>query len=229
MQKIERRKERDLAELEALGATLEEKASLEMYYAKLIADEKDSIDEETNDKELERLLAKRDWERKEAKKEEELAQSVADAKVEIRANVSQLITQIAGKDSAVAKGVAVAQATISGYQGVQNAFTTASLSPITTVFPAYPFIQAGLAGAFSALQIKNILSSGKGGGSGPSGSGSGGGGSSSPSFNLVKGTGSNQISEGLQTQKQPLKAYVVSSDVSTGQEMDRRIVAGASL
>jgi len=50
-----------------------------------------------------------------------------------------------------------------------------------------------------------------------------------PSFNLVQGTGSNQIAQGLNNQQQPIQAYVVSSNVTTAQSLDRNIVAGASL
>ena len=41
-------------------------------------------------------------------------------------------------------------------EGVQNAYTTAQKSPITAVVPAYPYIQAGLAGAFGAIQIAKL-------------------------------------------------------------------------
>jgi hypothetical protein len=159
-----------------------------------------------------------------------LAQNVANAKVNIAGNTAALIGQLVEQDSALGKGVAVAQATISGFQGVQSAFTTASASPITTLFPAYPFIQAGLAGAFSAVQIKNILKVNPKTGAGASvGGSSGGGGAAAPSFNLVEGTGSNQIAEGLSTQDKPIKAFVVSSDVSTSQSLDRNIVENSSL
>jgi len=90
--------------------------------------------------------------------EKALDKSVANAKLGIAGQTFGLIAEIAGEGTEVAKAAAVAQATISGVQGVQNAFTTASASPITSVFPAYPFVQAGLAGAFSALQIGKIMS-----------------------------------------------------------------------
>lgn len=170
-----------------------------------------------------------------AKREEEerirLEQAVADAKVSITGQTLDLVGAIAKEGSAVGKGVAVAQATISGIEGVQNAFTTASKSPVTTVFPAYPFVQAGLAGAFSALQIRKILSTNpsKGGGtSSVSGSG-GGGGAQAPSFNLVQGTGTNQIAESISSQKEPIKAFVVSSEVTSGQSLDRNIIENASI
>jgi hypothetical protein len=164
-----------------------------------------------------------------AKKKEELEQAVADAKLNITQNTLALVGAIAKKGSAVGKAVAVAQATISGIEGVQNAFTTASASPVTTVFPAYPFVQAGLAGAFSAVQIAKILSVKEGGGGGGGAASGGGGGRNAPAFNLVQGTGSNQIAESLQSQKEPLKAYVVSSDMSSAQAVDRNIKETATI
>jgi len=128
--------------------------------------------------------------------------------------------------------LSIAQATISGIEGVQNAFTTASKSPITTLFPAYPYVQAGLAGAFSLLQIKKIAStdpSGKSGAGAGSSSAGGGQAPSAPSFNLVQGTGANQIAEGLAGQRQPIQAYVVSGAVTSAQQLERNIITGASI
>ena len=99
-----------------------------------------------------------------------LEKAVKDAKIGMAQDGLALVSQIAEEGSAIGKAAAVASATISGVEGVQNAFTTAQKSPITAVVPAYPFVQAGLAGAFSALQIQKILSGG------PAGGGGGGGG-----------------------------------------------------
>jgi len=166
-----------------------------------------------------------------AKKQEQLDKAVANAKVEIADQTLNLIAEVAGRGSKIGKAVAVAQATISGIEGVQNAFTTANKSPITAGFPAYPYIQAGLAGAFSALQIAKILSTDPSGkSSSPSSSSSGGGSApSAPSFNLVQGTGSNQIAEGLALERRPLQAYVVANNVTSAQALDRNIINDASI
>jgi hypothetical protein len=51
-----------------------------------------------------------------------------------------------------------------------------------------------------------------------------------PSFNVVGAAGQNQLAAAIAGQfQQPVKAYVVSSDVTTAQELDRRIVQGASI
>ena len=200
----------------------------ELSLSKLLADEKVRIDRQAQDS----IARYREEIREEdAAKAIALEESVKDAKANIANQTLSLLSEIAGKGSKVGKALAVAQTTLSGIEGVQNAFTTASKSPITTVFPAYPFIQAGLAGAFSALQVKKILSTDASGKSSISSGGGGGSTSapSAPSFNLVAGTGSNQIAEGLQGSQKPIEAYVVSSNVTTSQELDRKIIQGASL
>ena len=147
-----------------------------------------------------------------------------------------LIGEIAGRGSAIGKAMAVGQATISGIEGVQNAYSTAQKSPVTAVFPAYPFIQAGLAGAFSALQIQKILSTkadGKGGGTSPRVSGGGGGAAAvvpslPPSFNTVGASDTNQLADAIGGQA-PARAYVVSNDITTAQGLERNTIEGATI
>jgi hypothetical protein len=51
-----------------------------------------------------------------------------------------------------------------------------------------------------------------------------------PAFNIVGASGVNQLAEVVgQQATQPVKAFVVSKDVTTSQELDRNIVKGASL
>ena len=53
---------------------------------------------------------------------------------------------------------------------------------------------------------------------------------SAPSFNIVGASETNQLAEAIGGQaQQPVKAFVVSNDVSTAQELDRNIVKGASI
>lgn len=123
----------------------------------------------------------------------------------------------------IAKTLGIAQATISTIEGTQNAFTTASASPITTAFPAYPFIQAGIAAAAGIARIASIRAQQFNGGGGgnvpkPSGGGGGVGGGTTPapavdlSF-LNKGGNKSQ----------PLQAYVLATNVSTAQEAEQKI------
>jgi hypothetical protein len=86
--------------------------------------------------------------------------------------------ELAKKAFNVNKALQLATATINGIQAVQGAFATATASPITTVFPAYPFIQAGLAGVLAAANVAKIAASKFD--SGASGGGGGGGDVSAP-------------------------------------------------
>jgi len=54
--------------------------------------------------------------------------------------------------------------------------------------------------------------------------------SAAPTFNVVGASGTNQLAETIAgKQNSPLKAFVVSKEVSTAQEMDRNIVQSASI
>jgi|13_taG_2_1085334.scaffolds.fasta_scaffold23456_2 hypothetical protein len=169
---------------------------------------------------------------KAAKKQIELDKSVQMAKLGIAQNTMNLIGQIAGEGSKLGKAMAIGQATISGYEGVQNAFTTAQDSPITIGFPAYPFIQAGLAGAFAAANIAKIASTKPTGSSGTGGlkATASAPQPQSPSFNIVGQGAGSQIAAALgQQQQQPVQAYVVSQDITTAQSLENGIIQGATL
>tara|TARA_R110002126_G_scaffold281124_1_gene428808 strand:- start:159 stop:1619 length:1461 start_codon:yes stop_codon:yes gene_type:complete len=148
---------------------------------------------------------------KDAETELAIAKQLKDDKVALAQNGLSLIGQIAGEGTALARTAAVAQATISGIEGVQNAFTTASKSPITALNPAYPFIQAGLAGAFSALQIGKILSSGGGGTSSVASTPSAA--PSTPAPQMM--SGAFDISGGIQPEA--ARAYVVTDEMTNSQ------------
>ena len=210
IERLEQEQTEALAELDRLKATEEQKAAIKKYYANEIKDVKDKNAEE---------------EKKTS--QELLKQGLGDAKATF-----DMIGQLAGKDSKVGKAMAIASATISGVEGVMNAFSTAQKSPITAVLPAYPFIQAGLAGAVALKNIaaiKSIDPSGKGNtGSVPSTSG--GGAAIPPAFNVVGQSDTNQLADAIGGQSQrPSRTYVVSNDVTTSQELERNIIEGASI
>jgi hypothetical protein len=53
--------------------------------------------------------------------------------------------------------------------------------------------------------------------------------STAPQFNVVGTSGVNQIAQVVGQGQQPVKAYVVSSEVSSQQSLDRNKVMSASL
>ena len=204
-------KEKALLALEELNATEEEKANIIAYWDGKIQEGKD-VDAD-NEK-------KRD-------------EAVKNAKLGIAKNTMALIGMIAGEGSRIGKAMAIGQATINGYQGVQNAFTAANANiAATAAFPAYPFIQASLAGAFAAANIAKIASTSPSGSSGTSGlkSQAAAPQAQAPSFNIVGQGGTNQIASALGDQQQtPVQAYVVSQDITTAQSLENGIIQGATL
>jgi hypothetical protein len=209
IEKLALEEEKKISELDKLNASEEQKLEVYKYYAGL----------------------RTDLEEKENKKKADIEKLRKQQILNDASNTFNQIAQLAGKDSKVGKAMAIASATISGVQGVQNAYTTAQKSPITTFFPAYPVVQAALAGAVAAKNIaaiKSVDSSGKGGGSAPTTTS--GAASQPPSFNIVGATETSQLAEavGSQTQ-QPVQAYVVANDVTTAQSLENNIVEGATL
>jgi len=124
----------------------------------------------------------------------------------------------------------MANTVIGTYEAAQNAFTTAQKSPITAVNPAYPYIQAGLATAFGVAKLASIARTKFDSSSQPSPDSDSGGAPSAmiPQFNVVGASGTNVIAQSLQ-QQGPVRAYVVGSDVTSQQELDRRRINNTSL
>jgi len=144
------------------------------------------------------------------------------------------LTSILGEESAAGKAAAIANATISTYQSATDSYK--SLSGIPIIGPALGFAAAGAAIVSGIANVKKIAStkvpnSGGGGGSAPSISGSTASAPSiPPAFNVVGASNTNQLADAIGGQaQQPVKAYVVSNDVTTAQSMDRNIVSGASI
>ena len=151
-------------------------------------------------------------------------QDAEQAKLAIANQVGEAIIAIAGEGSAIGKAVAVAMATMNTYEAVTAALGAKPYGP-------WNIAQAAAVGAMGFVQVKNILKTEV---PSPAG-GSGAGAATAPSiqppdFNIVGQSASNQLAAAVQGQfNQPVKAYVVSKDVSTAQEMDRNIVSTASL
>ncbi len=201
----------------------------------LLQEDKKERDEETKEKEdadfIERMRKKAEESKADAKfalekikLEENKNQFIAQGLV----STSNLIATVAGKDSKVGKAAATASAIISGIGAVQNTFKSASDSPVTTFFPPYPFIQAGIAAAFTAKQVQAINSTDSTGKSGGSASITSRG--QAPAINVVGQSPINQLAETIgQQDKKPVKAFVVSDDITTQQNLDRKINENASL
>ena len=151
--------------------------------------------------------------------------------------INDLADLFAGKDEEsqrkafnVKKAAGIAQATIDTYQAAAGAYKSQMTIP-TPDAPVRAAIAAAFAVASGLARVKAIASTKfEGGGA----TGSGGGGSTPPAaastpanFNIVGNSGTNQLLEGLNAS--PMKAYVVSGDVTSAQSLDRNKRQTASL
>ena len=133
----------------------------------------------------------------------------------------------AEKNFKVQKALSLASATVSSTEAVINAYKTAQGSPFTLINPAYPAIQAVLAGVFGAAQIATIARSQfKAPAKVQTSAGGGGGGGSAPTPTAPQldlgflGGGAGQTG---------IRTYVVSSEVTNSQQANQRINDQASL
>jgi hypothetical protein len=95
------------------------------------------------------------------------------------------------------------------------------MRPDQQVFPGQRFVEAGIAGTTGLASVVKIASTQFGGGGG-------GGGVDvpnpssiiAPNLNVVGDTGINQLAT---LQQQPVKAYVVSNDITSAQQFDMKV------
>ena len=170
----------------------------------------------------------------------------------------QVIGMLAGKSKGLAKtllvvekGLAIAQVITNAAKSIAKAKANLAATPAVIGVlpnPAFAIQAAATAKGIAATKISAATSiatitaqaiQGLGGGSaGAVGGGNVGGGggvtpaapSVPPSFNVVGQSQTSQLAEAIGGQtKEPVKAYVVSDDVTTAQSLDRNIVDGASI
>ena len=220
---------------------------LDLYYADLIAKaEANGLATDELEKsrleamnELKDKYAKEDQDRIDAAKqaakdkadyEKMLEQSVADTKMGVATAAFDTIAGIAGEASALGKASAVASATMNTYQAATNALAN------TPAPPPFPQIAAGVAIASGLLNVKKILSTKT-----PGGGGAGGGSvptaptlpavpAFDPNAALAAAAGAQEAGGSITLGQQSgasganvIRAYVVSDEMTTQQEADKKI------
>ena len=202
-----------------------------------------------------KLAKKKEQSDKELQIEKQLAEqkkALQDAQLNAISAGIGLLSGLAGKNKALQKAAIIAESAMGiarsiiantasnvavAAQGAALAIPSAGASVLTAgkIIVANN-IATGIGIAANIAATAKALSS-VGGGSAPSGgnipSGGGGGGSTTmtaPSFNVVGASSTNQLAQTIgNQQQQPIKAYVVSNDVTTAQSLDRNIISSASI
>jgi len=173
-----------------------------------------------------------------AERELEIEEQLEDAKFRVASQALDAISSIgklfAGENEKnakiafkISKAVGIAQVGINTSQAIMKAAAeTTDVTPTQSLRTAN-MIALGVAGA---AQIASIAAQKFEGGSDTVPKPSMGGGSQAPAFNIVGASGETQLADAIGSQTQrPARAYVVSNDVTTAQEMDRNIIEGASI
>jgi len=245
LQKAELEEQRKLAELEALGAELAQQQEVRDYYAGI------KLEAEKTDAAASKAIEEKALADKIAIIQAE--QSAREANLQTIANGLNGLQQVFAAFGKESKALAIASiivdqvsaiSRIVSSTGIANAQALA-ISPLTF---GQPWVTINTISAAASI-AGSIASAGKsiaalkgnkktpltGSVPSPSAGGGGGGGgitaaAQAPQFNVIGGGAQNQLAGLLadQTQK-PVKAYVVSNEVSTAQSLDRNIVESATL
>jgi hypothetical protein len=176
----------------------------------------------------------------ETKKKDKEASDAAAKIVELESNAkiaatdsyvmaAQAASNLLGRETAAGKALAVATTLASTYTSAQKAYESQLTIP-TPDAPVRAAIAAGVAIATGLANVKQILSvkvAGQSGGGGANGAQ--GGRQASPAFNLTGRSNVNQLQTGIDEQEtSPVRAFVVSQDVTTQQSADRATRSQAS-
>lgn len=164
----------------------------------------------------------------------ELDDKTTKAKEENLAKVGNALSsfsELAGKETAAGKALAIASTLIQTYQSAQSSY--ASLAGIPVVGPALGVAAAGAAVFAGMKQIQNIKKTkvpNGGGGASAGGGASVGAAPTPPSFNVVGASETSALGDAVASQtNEPVQAYVVSNDVTTAQSLQNNIVDGATI
>jgi hypothetical protein len=213
-EKAEIQKTKELAELESLNATEEEKAKIIAYWNGQIQKGKDAD-------------IKADAERDKIEK---------DAKLAMAKSTFLGIAQLLGENSKAGKAAAAAAALINTYQGITAELATKTVTPFEI---GLKIANVATIAGIGFKSVKDILKTNPKSTSGataisPTRTASVATPNVSsivaqtPSFNILGTSGTNQIASALGEQP-PVQAFVVSQDVTTSQSLQNNIIQSASL
>ena len=164
-----------------------------------------------------------------ANQQKQIEKDLAVGKQQEITNALGNIAGIVGQNSKFGKAIAIVQAIRDTYAGANKALAQGGLFGF---IGAAAVIAGGLANvkAITSTQDPASPSFAQGGGRGAPSVAAPTAAATPPAFNIVGASDTNQLAEAIGGQaQQPVKAFVVSNDVSTAQELDRNIVEGASI
>ena len=181
------------------------------------------------DAEAERARLKEDYRLREDELNQQsldAEQSLKEQKIAILADGFGAVASLLGENSKAGKAAAIAQAIMNTYLGVTQVLASKSVipEPFGSIQKAVS-IAGVLATGFKT--VKDITAVNP---ENPSANLSKSTAPAPPAFNVVGANPTNQLAEAIgEKETKPAKAYVVSSDVTTSQALERNIVESASI
>lgn len=168
----------------------------------------------------------------ENRKRIETEEAVKQAKIDLAQQALGALSGLAKEGSEEAKAMAAGMAILDAYKAISATFANASANPSTILFPGYPFVQAAIAGINAFNTVKKIYATDPSNpttASAPS-TGSRGQQSQAPAFNIVGANPQTQLAQALgEKEQKPVKAYVLSKEVTNQQALDRNIENNAKI
>ena len=203
IQKLEKEQADAEAELIRLGATSKQKADVKLFYENEIKEQK----------------------KKNADEEEKNERIKTNAQLDMVKSTLGNMGSLFDDQSAAGKATAAAAALINTYQGITAELATKTATPFEFGLKIANIATTAAIGFKSVKDILKTTPSNAASGTNPAS-----GASAPPAFNVVGASGETQLADAIggQTQR-PARAYVVSNDVTTAQELDRNIIEGASI
>jgi hypothetical protein len=173
-----------------------------------------------------------------AERRKQIEEAVQDSKLQLTSDalgaISNLVGAFAKGDEKrakqafkIQKAVSIAQATVDTYKGANAIFASAAANPKTVLFPAQPFIAAGIAIASGLANVATIAQQQFQGGGTPAGNnsenppslpGDGGGGAQPAQFNPLAASFLQDRPEQITP-----RAYVLAGDVASAQEVRENV------
>lgn len=176
---------------------------------------------------------------KDAQVEADAKEEIQNASLDVAQSGVSLLKNLFEKNKGLQKASIVAESAIGIAKIVTN--TQAANAAARLKYALIPGGQALSAAEISLNKISagigiasNLAATGKalsalGGGSANGGSNQTDSGQQAPSFNLVQGTGSNQIANTISQEQKPIQAYVIGSNVNSQAELDRQRTANSTI
>jgi len=204
---VSTRTEEPTQQREQIESVVDPASSTEIQNAKLISD------------------AKLEIVRNSAEQELAVEQYLNDQKLAITQQTLGAISNILGQNTAAGKAFGIAQALINTYQGVTQVLKSESTlpEPLATASKIANVATVLATGLQAVRQIKQVQVPGFSGAQGAAVS------QGAPSFNVVGNSGVSQLAQTLQEDQNPVQAFVVSTAVTSQQELDNQIQQTATI